>query len=437
VRATRAGLVPLAAPAWLQAVEVHPDVACLRADALRTLQAVVWALAADVRQDKDGTTAPTWAVLVTRTGRSRRTVAHWLAWLQERALLFRAEAGSTAATRPASSTIEGNRSAVYLPTRRQTAEEIQAKRRSRRPRRPPTQTPAPSQATAPSRAARTWTGREAVLTVHCPRCYVAPGVPCHRSTGTRVAAHYERHQSAIAHGARPLQRPVRKNCTPPVSLLVEERTVSRERLSNQPPNPHEHTKAPLTTTTERLRREVPESHRGGAGRLSAAVRRRARRLSEDQQAPYLEALLNVRPAGLTHAIRAAGLAGATADQVLHALRFAVDGTQHVQAEAPVDPVAVLVWRLRPWGILVSLNGPERVFVDVERRADRLDTIRARRAHEALQAALSQPMPDSIQNLREDLRRARQRSQSQTEVELEAARRRLLDRFPVTPLRAAW
>ncbi|WP_432565017.1 hypothetical protein [Kineococcus sp. SYSU DK003] len=166
------------------------------------------------------------------------------------------------------------------------------------------------------------------------------------------------------------------------------------------------------------------------------MRRRARRLSEDQQAPYLQALLGVRPTGLTHAIRVAGLAGATPEQVLHALRFGVDGTQHIQAEAPADPVAVLVWRLRPWGILVSLNGLERVFSDVERRADRLEAIRDRRAREALEAALAQPMPDTVKDLVVDLRRARERRQAQAEVELDAACRSLRDRFPITPLRAS-
>lgn len=165
------------------------------------------------------------------------------------------------------------------------------------------------------------------------------------------------------------------------------------------------------------------------------MRRRARHLGEDEQAPYLEALLGVRPAGLTHAIRTAGLADVTAEQVLHALRFGVDGSQHVQAEAPTDAVAVLVWRLRPWGVLVALHGPERVFVDVERRAGRLEALRDRRALEALELALGTPMPQTVRGLRDELREARQRRRSQAEATLEAQRRQFRDRFPVTELRA--
>ena len=74
-------------PIWLRDVEAHPDTAALRADSLRTLRAVSWALA--VRARADGTSAPTWDGLAEATGLSRASIARWLAWLVERDLLAR------------------------------------------------------------------------------------------------------------------------------------------------------------------------------------------------------------------------------------------------------------------------------------------------------------------------------------------------------------
>lgn len=107
--AARHGCAVVSAPAWLRQVEAHPDTADLRADSLTTLRAVAWSLA--VRARGDATSAPTWAALMERTGRSRATVARWLAWLRERGLLVVVETGSTQGD-------SGPRCAVYALTRR-------------------------------------------------------------------------------------------------------------------------------------------------------------------------------------------------------------------------------------------------------------------------------------------------------------------------------
>lgn len=80
--------------AWVRAVQAHPDVAALRADAHRNLMRVVWVLA----RHADWTelvTRPTWAVLMARTGLSRSTVAAWLAWLRRAGLLGTVTPGTT------------------------------------------------------------------------------------------------------------------------------------------------------------------------------------------------------------------------------------------------------------------------------------------------------------------------------------------------------
>lgn len=100
--------------AWLRALEEHPSVAQLRADAHAHLVAIaeVLAYAADWRSK---TTRPTWERLCDRTGLGRRTVARWLAWLRTAGLLGVVESGSTPELRPmALAHLEGNRAALYV-----------------------------------------------------------------------------------------------------------------------------------------------------------------------------------------------------------------------------------------------------------------------------------------------------------------------------------
>jgi hypothetical protein len=60
---------------------------------------------------------PTWAALMTGTGRRRSWLAARLAWLRERGLLAVVEHGSTPATRAGPlAGLAGNRAAVYLLT---------------------------------------------------------------------------------------------------------------------------------------------------------------------------------------------------------------------------------------------------------------------------------------------------------------------------------
>lgn len=73
-------------------LEEHPDLASLRADALRNLRAVAWALATEARGD--GTSCPTWSLIIARTGLAWRTVGRHLRWLQDRELLTTLETGS-------------------------------------------------------------------------------------------------------------------------------------------------------------------------------------------------------------------------------------------------------------------------------------------------------------------------------------------------------
>lgn len=121
--AARAQARPVAAPTWLRVVRASAQVAALRADAARTVLEVAAVLALAARAD--ATSAPTWPVLVERSGYSRATVARVLAWLRRAQLLVTLENGSTEqfrprprvrASRPAPVPVEGNRAAVYLLT---------------------------------------------------------------------------------------------------------------------------------------------------------------------------------------------------------------------------------------------------------------------------------------------------------------------------------
>lgn len=102
----------LPGPTWLRTVQAHPGLAGLRSDAHRNVLALVWALAVDARPD--GTTMPTWERLAAQSGLGRRTVARWLAWLQQQQLLLVHETGSTPATRPSGYPVQGNRAAIYV-----------------------------------------------------------------------------------------------------------------------------------------------------------------------------------------------------------------------------------------------------------------------------------------------------------------------------------
>jgi len=121
--AARTGARPVVAPTWLRSVRASPQVADLRADSARTVLEVAAVLALAARPD--ATCAPTWPVLVERSGYSRATVARVLAWLRAAQLLITLENGSTEQfrprprprrDRPASAEVEGNRAAVYLLT---------------------------------------------------------------------------------------------------------------------------------------------------------------------------------------------------------------------------------------------------------------------------------------------------------------------------------
>lgn len=121
--AARAGARVLRPPAWLRAVRASPALAVLRADRARTVLDVAGVIALAARADS--TAAPTWPVLVERSGYSRATIARVLAWLRAHQLLVTLENGSTPQyrptprprrDRPAPVEVEGNRAAVYLLT---------------------------------------------------------------------------------------------------------------------------------------------------------------------------------------------------------------------------------------------------------------------------------------------------------------------------------
>lgn len=100
---------------WVRAVETHPDVALLRADAKRNLHALVWELARWADWETL-TSRPTWERLGRSAGLSRSTVAKWLAWLRERDLLAIVEHGTTPLLRPGVlyNGTEGNLASVYV-----------------------------------------------------------------------------------------------------------------------------------------------------------------------------------------------------------------------------------------------------------------------------------------------------------------------------------
>lgn len=99
---------------WLRAVEAHPDVLALRADAREHVTALAWVLARTASWS-ELTTRPTWPVLIERTGLARRTVARWLAWLQTAGLLGVVESGTTPQFSPmALGAGAANRAALYV-----------------------------------------------------------------------------------------------------------------------------------------------------------------------------------------------------------------------------------------------------------------------------------------------------------------------------------
>lgn len=99
---------------WLRAVETHPSVRELRADALEHVSALAWVLARTASWSTL-TTRPTWPVLIDRTGLSRRSVARWLAWLRAVGLLGVVESGTTPRYSPKSLAPGAeNRAALYV-----------------------------------------------------------------------------------------------------------------------------------------------------------------------------------------------------------------------------------------------------------------------------------------------------------------------------------
>ncbi len=100
--------------AFLRAFDEHPDVVLLRAHGRENLRAVAWVVAS-MASWADLTARPTWPVVQERTGLSRRSVARWLRWLQDRGLLGVVESGTTPRFAPmALSKDDPNRAAVYV-----------------------------------------------------------------------------------------------------------------------------------------------------------------------------------------------------------------------------------------------------------------------------------------------------------------------------------
>ena len=98
---------------WLRAVQAHPAVARLRADAHRNLISIARVLA-NHADWVNLTTRPTWAVLMRRTGLSRSTIAAWIAWLRRAGLLGTVAHGSTPRYRPGPDDGKGNIAAEYV-----------------------------------------------------------------------------------------------------------------------------------------------------------------------------------------------------------------------------------------------------------------------------------------------------------------------------------
>jgi hypothetical protein len=117
-RAVPAGCAPARSQGgWLSAALGAIEDADLRTDAETALRALVWLLARCADWRTPLLTRPTWAVLMTGTGRRRSWLAARLAWLRERGLLAVLEHGSTPATRAGPlAGLAGNRAAVYLLT---------------------------------------------------------------------------------------------------------------------------------------------------------------------------------------------------------------------------------------------------------------------------------------------------------------------------------
>lgn len=99
---------------WLRAVETHPSVRELRADARGHVTALAWVLARTASWSTL-TTRPTWPVLMDRTALSRRSVARRLAWLRSAGLLGVVESGTTPRYSPKSLAPGAeNRAALYV-----------------------------------------------------------------------------------------------------------------------------------------------------------------------------------------------------------------------------------------------------------------------------------------------------------------------------------
>ena len=99
---------------WLEAVYQSEMFMHKREDGLQTIFAVAKILAFHAEW-ATMTTRPTWAILMERTGKSRRTIARALAELRDAGLLGIVSGGSTPETRPmALSHIEGNLASVYV-----------------------------------------------------------------------------------------------------------------------------------------------------------------------------------------------------------------------------------------------------------------------------------------------------------------------------------
>jgi hypothetical protein len=102
------------AAGWCRAVEQHPALLELRADARENALAVLWVLAR-YSDHRTKLTRPTWARLQAVTGLSRASVARWLRWARAHRLIGHVEQGSTERYRAGQTSEDlGNRSAVYV-----------------------------------------------------------------------------------------------------------------------------------------------------------------------------------------------------------------------------------------------------------------------------------------------------------------------------------
>uniref|UniRef100_UPI003F497FE1 hypothetical protein n=1 Tax=Amycolatopsis sp. CA-151526 TaxID=3239921 RepID=UPI003F497FE1 len=118
---------------WSKLIDVQPWRGELRRDCRSRVDALVSTLARHAHWSS-GETWPTWAKLMETTGWRRSSVAAWLRQLWILGWIDRVEPGSTPATRPMGSGIEGNRAAVYgllIPVYADAAEEAALRREYR------------------------------------------------------------------------------------------------------------------------------------------------------------------------------------------------------------------------------------------------------------------------------------------------------------------